>query len=421
MDDQERVIRITAPAGGLSGQIDLPSSKSISNRALIINALAYSPYAIQNLSDSDDTRVMAAILRSNDAVFDVGHAGTAMRFLTAFLARTAGIWDITGSQRMQQRPIGLLVEALRQLGAQIEYTRKEGFPPLKIYGTHLRGGLLEMDGSISSQYISAMLMVAPTLDGGLTLRLKNRITSRSYITMTLKLLEQAGIRSFMKNNEIRIPEQPFLPCRFMVEADWSAASYWYALLTLAGTGEIRLENLRRSGLQGDEAIARWFEAFGIDTREDGEALVITRHQAISPSRLDLRFHENPDVGQTMAALCVGLGVPFHFSGLETLRIKETDRIAALQHELARFGAMVTEPAPGELLWDGRREPALDQAPPVIQTYDDHRMAMAFAPLALITRELLINNPEVVTKSYPRFWDDLRKVGFLVEEKQPREE
>jgi len=413
MHDQESMIRISAPRGALKGHIILPASKSISNRALIINALAFSPFPITNLSDSDDTRIMATILGSNEAAFDVGHAGTAMRFLTAFLARTAGRWEITGSQRMQQRPIAILVDALRRLGAQIDYAGKEGFPPLTILGTHLRGGILEMDGSVSSQYISALLMIAPTLDGGLTLRLKNKITSRSYISMTLKLLEQAGIRSLMKNNEIRIAEQPFLPCEFKVEADWSAASYWYALLVLAGRGEIGLENLRMSGMQGDEAIAGWFEAFGVETRETGNGLLISRQKECRPARLSLRFHENPDVGQTMAALCVGLGIPFHFTGLETLRIKETDRIAALQHELARFGAVVTEPAPGELRWDGNTHPGKQETLPTIETYSDHRMAMAFAPLALTGREMLIRDPGVVTKSYPGFWEDLRKVGFQI--------
>lgn len=407
------LFRIEAPPAEITGSIALPSSKSISNRMLIINALAFSPLKIDNLSDSDDTRVLASILQSNDASFDVGHAGTAMRFLTAFLARTAGIWELTGSDRMQQRPIAILVDALRKLGALIEYPGKEGFPPLKIYGSHLRGGLLDMDGSVSSQYISALLMIAPTLEGGLTLRLKNKITSRSYIELTLKLLEQAGIRSLMKNNEIRIPEQPFLPSEYLVESDWSAASYWYEILALSGSGELELMNLRLSGLQGDESIAHWFEAFGIVTRSTEKGVVISRKQELRPSRLFLSFHENPDVGQTMAALCVALGIPFHFTGLETLRIKETDRIAALQHELLKFGATLTEPRPGELKWDGKKNFPGSEEEPVIETYNDHRMAMAFAPMALTGTPVIIRNPEVVTKSYPGFWDDLASVGFTV--------
>lgn len=413
MANRGNALCLKAPSGPITGKVALPASKSISNRLLIINALAYSPHKINNLSDSDDTRIMDYILKSNDSCFDVGHAGTAMRFLTAFLARTAGIWEITGSERMQQRPVAILVDALRELGARIEYTGKEGFPPLKIYGSHLMGGVLEMDGSVSSQYITALLMIAPTLEGGLTLRLKNKITSRSYITLTLKLLEQAGIRSFMKNNEIRIPGQPFLPTEYSVESDWSAASYWYEILALSGSGEIELENLRLSGLQGDEAIARWFEPFGIVTISTERGIVISRNQELRPSRLFLSFHENPDVGQTMAALCVALEIPFHFTGLETLRIKETDRIAALQHELAKFGAEISTPAPGELKWDGKINPSPTNPVPVIETYDDHRMAMAFAPLALTGKPVIIRNHSVVTKSYPRFWEDLSAVGFLL--------
>ncbi len=408
-------IRIEAPQGELRGKIALPSSKSISNRILIINALAYSPYKIKNLSNSDDTRVMDAILHSNDSVFDVGHAGTAMRFLTAYLSKIAGVWTLTGSERMQQRPVKILVDALRQLGANIEYAGKEGFPPLKIYGTHLKGGVLELDGSISSQYITALLMIAPTLEGGLTLRLKNRITSRSYIELTLQLLEQSGIRSFMNANEIRIPEQPFLPLEFTVEADWSAASYWYEALALCESGEVELENLRLSGLQGDEAIAHWFEGFGIDTTVLETGIRITKKQETRPARVFLNFHENPDVGQTMTTLCVAKGIPFHFRGLETLRIKETDRIAALQQELAKFGAEISEPASGELKWDGKINPHLIHPEPVIETYDDHRMAMAFAPMALTGKQVGIKHPAVVTKSYPGFWDDLRQVGFLIRE------
>ena len=413
MANRGNALCLKAPFGPITGKVALPASKSISNRLLIINALAYSPFKINNLSDSDDTRIMDSILKSNDSRFNVGHAGTAMRFLTAFLARTAGIWEITGSERMQQRPVAILVDALRKLGARIEYTGNEGFPPLKIYGSHLMGGVLEMDGSVSSQYITALLMIAPTLEGGLTLRLKNKITSRSYITLTLKLLEQAGIRSFMKNNEIRIPGQPFLPTEYSVESDWSAASYWYEILALAGSGEIELLNLRLSGLQGDEAIARWFEPFGIVTISTERGIVISRNQKLRPPRLFLSFDENPDVGQTMAALCVALEIPFHFTGLETLRIKETDRIAALQHELAKFGAEISTPAPGELKWDGKINPSSTNPVPVIETYDDHRMAMAFAPMALTGKPVVIRNHGVVTKSYPRFWGDLSAVGFLL--------
>lgn len=399
----------------ISGVVNLPASKSISNRALILNALSYSAAPVQNLSDSDDTRVLEAALRSNDTCFDIGHAGTAMRFLTAFLAKIAGKWEITGSERMKQRPIKILVDALNQLGARIEYLENDGFPPLRIFGSHLKGGILELDGSISSQYISALLMIAPTMEGGLTLRLKNRITSRSYIELTLKLMGKFGVSPIWKGNEIHVPEQVYRPVEFTVESDWSAASYWYQLLALCESGEIVLNGLEMPSLQGDAAIAGWFEGFGIQTIRLDTGVKLVKNQSIKPSRLFLKFHETPDVAQTMAVLCVGRGVPFHFSGLETLKIKETNRIAALCNELGKLGATLTEPREGELKWDGKINPEQVEQLPVIETYHDHRMAMAFAPLALTGQPLLVNDPGVVSKSYPNFWNDLKTVGVEISE------
>ena len=404
---------ISKPEKTISGTIHLPSSKSISNRILIINALSYSPYEVQNLSGSDDTRVMQQVLSSNSSFFDIGHAGTAMRFLTAFLAQIVGEWIITGSERMKQRPIRILTDALRELGAKIEYTDQEGFPPLKILGTHLKGKVLELDGSVSSQYISALLMIAPTLEGGLTLHLKNRIISRSYISLTLKLMHQFGIQYSWEGNEIRIEEQDYLPVRFMVESDWSGASYWYEILALASEGEIELTNLQMDSLQGDCAIVPWFRQFGIESKPIGNSIFIKKIRDIHPPCLQADFTENPDVAQTMAVLCILKGVPFHFTGLETLKIKETDRIAALQHELAKFGAQVTEPGNGELQWDGSF-PLRKADVPCISTYHDHRMALAFAPAAF-TGGIEIDDPMVVTKSYPGYYDDLRQAGFLIEE------
>ncbi len=415
MAGELRAYHIEAPAGSLKGKINLPASKSISNRVLIINALSHSPFEIRNLSESDDTRVMLDVFHSGDSVFDVGHAGTAMRFLTAYLSKTDGEWTLTGSDRMKQRPIKILVDALIRLGARIEYIENEGFPPLRIYGSHLKGGILDLDGSVSSQYISALLMIAPTLERGLVLRLQNRIASRSYIEMTLKLMEKFGVRHSWKNKEIRVPEQSYLPVEFTVEADWSAASYWYQILALAGSGEIELEKLCLSGYQGDETISHWFTGFCVESQKSGNGMTIFKKEDTHPLRIFLNFHENPDIAQTMAALCMAKGIPFHFTGLETLKIKETNRVSALQKELAKFGAFLTEPGEGELKWDGIIQPDLVQNEPVIETYNDHRMAMAFAPLALSGNPVTINNPGVVTKSYPNFWKDLMSVGFLVRE------
>ncbi len=394
----------------------LPTSKSIANRALIINALSYSPYPVRNLSDSDDTRVMEQVLNSNTNYFDIGHAGTAMRFLTAFLSQIMGAWTLTGSERMRQRPIGILVDALNKLGAKIEYLENEGFPPIKIYGSHLKGGILELDGSVSSQYISALLMIAPTIENGLTLRLKNKIMSRPYIEMTLKLMEQFGVKHVWKGNEIYIAEQAYRPVEYTVEADWSGASYWYQMAVLADDLDLELVGLKTESLQGDAVLAQWFKQLGIDTIATEKGSRLVKNNQPLPKYLQLNFIENPDVAQTFAVLCVMKQLPFHFIGLETLKIKETNRIAALQDELAKFGAQLTEPAHGELKWDGTF-PLIKQPVPEIETYHDHRMAMAFAPACQTYGPVAVNDPMVVTKSYPAFWEDLKQVGFEVKEIQ----
>ena len=397
----------------IRGSIDLPSSKSIANRALIIHSLSYSPYELRNLSVSDDIEVMQKVLTSNTNKFDIGHAGTAMRFLTAFLSQIVGEWTITGSERMKQRPIHILVDALNELGAKIEYLENEGYPPLKIFGSHLKGKILELDGSVSSQYISALLMIAPTIEGGLTLRLKNKITSRPYIELTLKLMKQFGVRSIWKGNEIRVDEQPYHPREFTVEADWTGASYWYQLAALSDEGEIELKNLRLMSLQGDCEIASWFKEFGVDSKATSDSIIITKTSDIQPDHVQLNFIENPDVAQTMAVLCVLKKVPFHFTGLETLKIKETDRIAALQNELAKFGAKITESKHGELKWDGTFTLPADEVP-CIATYHDHRMALAFAPAAMF-QKIDMDDPMVISKSYPQYYEHLKQVGFEVDE------
>jgi 3-phosphoshikimate 1-carboxyvinyltransferase len=273
--------------------------------------------------------------------------------------------------------------------------------------------VLELDGSVSSQYISALLMIAPTIEGGLTLRLKNKIMSRSYILMTLQLMEQFGVQHVWKANEIRIAEQAYKPRPFSVEADWSGASYWYQMAVLAEEVDLELVGLRTESLQGDSMIAQWFEQLGVQTTSTEKGSRLTKNHQAQPKSLRLNFIENPDVAQTFAVLCVMKHIPFHFTGLETLKIKETNRIAALQDELAKFGAQLTEPAPGELRWDGSF-PLEKQALPEIETYHDHRMAMAFAPASLTFGPIVILDPGVVTKSYPGYWEDLKRVGFVIE-------
>lgn len=400
----------------LQGTILLPSSKSISNRVLIINSLSYSPYTISNLSDSDDTKVLDQVLNTNSNTFNIGHAGTAMRFLTAFLSKIAGEWTLTGSERMQQRPIGILVDALRKLGASIEYTNQEGYPPLRILGSALKGAIIELDGSISSQYISALLMIAPTVEGGMTLRLLNNTTSKPYILLTLELMNEFGVHHTWTGNEIRIEEQPYTPVQFSVEADWSGASYWYAMAALSEQPDLLLKGLRIKSLQGDAIQAEWFrDFFGVHSTQEGNDVRLTKLPIETPKKIVIDFIENPDIAQTFAVLAVCKKIPFHFTGLLTLKIKETNRILALQQELAKFGAMLTEPVEGELAWDGTIQNSKVEQVPVIETYHDHRMALAFAPAALTYPTVGIADPMVITKSYPNYWSDLEMVGFKVDQ------
>ncbi len=398
------------PPTTLQGTVVLPTSKSISNRVLIINALAESDMPIEGVSDCDDTRVMLNVLQSNDTAFDVGAAGTSMRFLTAFLSKIVGKWEITGSERMKNRPIKLLVDALNELGAKIEYIEKEGYPPLRIYGSALQGGRIEMQGNVSSQYISALLMLAPTMQQGLRLVLQGDIISVPYIIMTIKIMEQFGIQSYWKGNEIYIPNQAYTPVPFVVEGDWSAASYWYEMLALAPQGEVELKGLYKDSVQGDAAIATIFEHIGVKTKFTKQGVILSK-KAPKKGKLVYNFVNQPDLAQTCVVCCCLLGIPFYFSGLQSLKIKETDRIYALVTELKKLGYVVHQKDNSILEFNNERcDVATEQS---IDTYDDHRMAMAFAPACIKVGEISINEPHVVTKSYPNFWVDLQSLGFTL--------
>lgn len=398
------------PPTALQGTVVLPTSKSISNRVLIINALAESDMPIEGVSDCDDTRVMLNVLQSNDTKFDVGAAGTSMRFLTAFLSKIVGKWEITGSERMKNRPIKLLVDALNELGAKIEYIEKEGYPPLRIYGSALQGGRIEMQGNVSSQYISALLMLAPTMQQGLRLVLQGDIISVPYIKMTIKIMEQFGIQSYWKGNEIYIPNQAYTPVPFVLEGDWSAASYWYEMLALAPQGEVELKGLYKDSVQGDAAIATIFEHIGVKTKFTKQGVILSK-KAPKKGKLVYNFVNQPDLAQTCVVCCCLLGIPFYFSGLQSLKIKETDRIYALVTELKKLGYVVHQKDNSILEFNNERcDVATEQS---IDTYDDHRMAMAFAPACIKVGEISINEPHVVTKSYPNFWVDLQSLGFTL--------
>ncbi|NDV47123.1 3-phosphoshikimate 1-carboxyvinyltransferase [Paludibacter sp. 221] len=393
------------PVKDININISLPASKSISNRALILNALSYSPYEVANLSDSDDTKVLYAALDSNSRDFDIGAAGTSMRFLTAFLSKTLGEWTITGSERMKQRPIKILVDALNSLGAKIEYIEKEGFPPLRIYGSALMGGNISLNGGVSSQYISALMMIAPYMQNGLKITLEGTIISKPYIYMTLGMMKDFGVDVDFSGNVIDIKPQVYKPVRFTVESDWSAASYWYEILSITGQGQVFLKGLRQNSYQGDSKVAELFENLGVTTeyQPDGAVLTANGQQA---SKMEYDFINEPDLAQTFAVTCCLKGIPFIFTGLQSLKIKETDRIAALICELRKLGYVLEESENGGLSWNGERVEA--EKIISILTYEDHRMAMAFAPVAL-TREIEIQHPEVVSKSYPSFWNDFGKI------------
>lgn len=401
-------MKLTKTNKCLEGEITLPASKSISNRVLIIHGISNSFEPINNLSTCDDTKSMYNVLFSNDCTFNTGDAGTAMRFLTAYLSGIIGKWELRGSERMHQRPIGELVDALNSLGAQIEYLEKDGYPPLKILGSNLTGNHIKLKAGVSSQFISAILLIAPRFKDGLTIELEDKIVSRSYIELTLSIMNEYGIKSSIVNNSIIVEPGAYKTMSYTVESDWSAASYIYELMALSKTGKLKLNTLKKNSFQGDSKQIDLWEKLGVSTSFTKRGMFIEK-TIPSVKNLKYNFCEMPDLAQTFAVTCCAMGIKFEFSGLETLKIKETDRIAALINELKKFGFVLHEPCDGALAWDGTMVEMADLVS--VDTYKDHRMAMAFAPLALTYGSVVINNPEVVSKSYPEFWEDLKYLGF----------
>lgn len=413
--------KITAPTT-LNSNIDLPASKSISNRALIIHALSHGDIMPRNLSDCDDTEVMLKALRDMPEVIDIKAAGTAMRFLTAFLAVEGKEHVITGTERMKHRPIGTLVDALRYLGADIAYEGEEGFPPLRIKGKPLNGGQLEIRGDISSQYISALLMIGPVLRNGLELKMTGNIISRPYIDLTLWMMREFGADAdWSEVDTVTVKPKPYTQHDYFIESDWSAASYWYEILALTEDPESTffLNGLMDGSKQGDSVVRYIFSLLGVksafnDKAENVPTTVKLRKVNTRMPRLDYDFVSSPDLAQTVTVACTMLGIPFRFTGLASLKIKETDRIEALKQELLKLGYVLRDENDDTLIWNGERcTPSLEP----IDTYEDHRMAMAFAPAAIKFPGLRINNPSVVSKSYPSFWDSLRSIGFTIEESE----
>lgn len=420
-------IILTTKNKNINCTIQLTGSKSECNRALIIEALSQGKIQVENISDAADTvtlkRVLSesALVAASDAVVEtdtskfevnIGPAGTAMRFLTAFFTLGGKEVVLTGSERMKQRPIGVLVDALQELGAEIEYMENDGFPPIKLKGgLQQRTSKISIKGNISSQYITALLLIAPRLPLGLTLHIEGELTSRPYVEMTLAMLSQTGIKHTWEGNVITIPHQDFAGTSIWVEPDWSAASYWYSIAALAEKAELFLPGLTSYSKQGDSVITEIMANFGITSQfKDGGVYLKKEAKAIQRKHFDLK--SCPDLAQTVVVVCAALGHEATFTGLETLKIKETDRIKALQNELAKMGVKLIEDNETYTLdCSGKFIPEKM----VIHTYEDHRMAMAFAPLALLIPQLEIEDAKVVEKSYPDFWNDLQKAGFEVKE------
>ncbi|MEO5643690.1 MAG: 3-phosphoshikimate 1-carboxyvinyltransferase [Bacteroidia bacterium] len=400
----------------LKGEVRLPLSKSECNRLLIIRAITGTDFWIPEISDAEDTVSLGRIIEelkthADGDTYDVGPAGTSMRFLSALLSSMPGVYHLTGSDRMKERPIGILVKALEAIGADIEYTGKDGFPPLKIFGGPLKGGEIEVDGSVSSQFISALLMIAPTMHNGLVIHFKGTIVSRPYIDMTVRIMERFHVYPLWDGNSLAVSNQPYViddPLnQFCVEADWSAASYWYAMAALSDEADIFLPGLLKTSMQADSVCALVFPFLGVTTTFEEEGVRIKKNH-YRPGAFAFDFQDCPDIVQTVAVVAAALKIPTLLCGLNTLRIKETDRVAAIKTELAKIGVTCEEPARGLLEvkhFDGKTDSALH-----INTYHDHRMAMSFAPLAIKYPGMTIEDPEVVKKSYPGFWEEVKKIS-----------
>ena len=393
-----------------NGKIKITGSKSETNRLLFLQSL-FPNFKIQNKSNSDDSSVMQAALKSTSDFIDINHAGTAMRFLTSYFSQLEGREVIlTGSERMQQRPIKILVDALRSLGASIEYEKKQGYPPLRIKGKKLDGGTISLPADISSQYISSLIMLGAVLKAGIELNLKGTITSMPYINMTLDLLKRLGIKTEFKGHRILVKNTSKSKNTIqVVESDWSSASYFFSIAALSDKAKIYLSNYKSNSLQGDSILRIIYKQLGVNSYFEGNNLILEKENISSPKSIKWDLSNAPDIAQTIAVSCYGLGVACDLEGLHTLKIKETDRLVALDTELSKLGAKIS-------VTDKSLHLASDQdfqKGITISTYNDHRMAMAFAPLALKI-PLSVKKAEVVSKSYPSFWEDLNSLNFKID-------
>ena len=402
-------VNLSHPTGACTAKLQITGSKSETNRLLLLQAL-FPGFSIANTSSSDDSEVMKKALSSSSDLIDVHHAGTAMRFLTAYFSLAEGREVLlTGSQRMQERPIKVLVEALRSLGATISYEKEEGYPPLRIKGKKLKGGTVRLPADISSQYISALLLIGPSLEAGLKLELVGKITSIPYIEMTLSLLKNIGVSTLFEGQIITVNPltEPLLADQ-IVESDWSSASYFFSILSLADSGTIHLKSYRENSLQGDRVLMEIYKQLGVQATLENEILKLKKVSVALPKVLQWDLSKAPDIAQTIAVTCLGLGIGSRLEGLHTLKIKETDRLQALYNELTKLGASVKITTDTLVV-----NPCSNlNSECSIPTYNDHRMAMAFAPLALKV-PIVIEDAQVVSKSYPTFWEDLKQLNFKI--------
>ena len=404
-------IRLEYPSSYTEGEIAITGSKSESNRLLILQAL-FPNIIIKNISNSDDSKITENALKSTDSIIDIHHAGTAMRFLTAYFSTQPGREIIlTGSQRMQERPIKLLVNALKDLGAEISYDKKEGYPPLKIIGKKIIKSKVALQANISSQYISALMLIAPSLEDGLTIELTGQLTSVPYIKMTQTILDELGFETTFEKNKIQISSAKRIePKTWTIESDWSSASYFYSILALSRQGNICLSSYKKESNQGDSALSEIYKSLGVVTSFNRGMINLTKVKDFNfTESININLINTPDLAQTIAVSCLGLGIGCKLSGLHTLKIKETDRLRALKIEMEKLGAKVDITSDSlELYPNAKLKKDI-----AINTFNDHRMAMAFAPLAL-KAPIIINDFEVVSKSYPAFWDDLKRINFSQE-------
>ena len=404
-------VKITPPDKEIKSFMSLPASKSISNRILIIKALCEEKFRTKNLSSSNDTKVLDKALQNlNNEIIDIGAAGTAMRFLTAYLSTLPGKRILTGSERMKQRPISELVQILQELGASIKYEEKVGYPPLQINGRNLISKSVRIKGNISSQYISALSMIAPYFDQDFTLEIEGKILSKDYIWMTIHLMRYFGIEVEWNSSIISVKKGKYKPKELIVEADWSSASYWFEIISLSENSMIELTGLRKNSLQGDSVLIELFKTLGVDSAFTNFGLRI-KNVLTTCDYFEYDFTDCPDLTQTIVVTLVAKNIPFSLTGLDNLSIKETDRVKALVVEFEKLGIHL-QSTNNTLSWKGN-EPIKVPENHFVETYEDHRMALAFAPLSIITKDLIIENPDVVAKSYPKFWNDLESVGFKI--------